>query len=243
MLTSEKLKRDLLIYGLDEPFQITDFISSFEDYYNYDNESEKNIKILDIIRYFLESNIFEIGEDYDFEKWDLSLEDTLLKIKLILNSDESLLFKAFFNLTNKGRKEALIYVDKENVIQENILLACCDDIVNIEKIMELIKEVFATYDPEEIEYEFLYCISSLADRHFIEVITFTADQFQTLKYSIYPVPFENKIQEQLEYNKTHQIKDSIFLKITPKGKLLIEEWKKLGGRISDHFDKVLKTSD
>ena len=63
-----KLKRYLLLYDLSEPFQIIDFIDSFENYYYFNDRHVKNIKILEVIKYFLEDDIFEIGEDYHFEK-------------------------------------------------------------------------------------------------------------------------------------------------------------------------------
>lgn len=243
MLALEKLKRYLLLYDLDEPFQLMDFIDASEKYYTFNNDSERNYKIVELIKYFLENNIFEVGEDYNFEKWDLSLDDTILKIKSMLDSGEDLFYKAFFDLTPKGRQEALNYLDKQFEVQEKVLLACQNNPIDLHRIAEFIQEVFSAKDFEEIEYELLDCVLRLSGWDFIEVIYFVDNKYHVLAYSVYPEQFKDKIKSYINSQEKLETRNQMLCRIAHDGKLVLEEWKKSGGRISDYFDKIIFASD
>jgi hypothetical protein len=232
MLALEKLKRNLIVKAADEPFQIINLIPSIETYYHFKNENEKNVKILEIIKYFLEEDILQVGKDYNFEKWDLSLYNTLLKIKSMLDSGENLFYKVFFDLTVKGRQEALTYFEKQEAVQGKVLLACQDTFLGLDKVIEFIKETFSN-DPEEIEFEFRDIILSLLDWKFIEIGNLVDNKFEPWEY------FLKHTREKIKIFKLTDNNKNIYFQITPKGQLVLDEWKKSGGRISDHFNKII----
>ena len=142
----------------------------------------------------------------------------------MLDSGEDLFYKAFFDLTIKGRHEALNYLDKQFEVQEKVLLACQNNPINLYKIAEFVKEVFSTKDPEEIEFELLDCIMSLADWHFIEIIYFVDNKYRVLAYSVYHDQFKDKIKSYITSQEKLETKNQMLCRIDIKGQLVLDEW-------------------
>lgn len=245
MLEIEKMKRASFLSALEEADDITIIISTVSRYLNNKEpltDEKLNIKTLEYIKYLLDNDLFEVGDDYyDFKKWPLSIEQTLDKIKTFLHSGESLVFAFYFNLSAKGKAEADKYFDLQQKTREKILLLCESNYVDIPTIISIVKEEFKTEDKEEIELEFINCVSSLTDWYFIEPGVFQEEKFKGLgRFHRHEL---RKLFHNFEPKEEYINKKRILFHITPKGNKVLKEWRDEGERLSSHFDNFLGLGD
>ena len=238
----ERLKKNFLLVGLDEEFNLRSIFTDVAGIFYYYNTvkivefsmSELDDKILIFLKKLLEDNLFEISGNIEgIELKNLSVEDVLLKIKFVMENDrDSDIFSSiYFNLTERGKEEAKKYLLQMINVKEKILINGSKSCQNLKDIFDITKQEFKTNDLEDIQYESINAVCFLLQNKFIEVGELKGNyNFTAWSYTAYDYYKHLKSELSNIGKESKNIEISWFKNIHPTD-ILIDKWKECGGRL------------
>jgi hypothetical protein len=168
----EKLKQYYLVFGLDDIIDIyMNLIGTIEGEFKLEDLLEVQTKTLEVIKYFLESELFEVGclggGGALVIPWNITIEESLVRIKEMWDSAGSdltqLIWFICLDLTPKGQKIAISILLNEINVKEQVLIKGKERLISIQDIISIIKNEFHTIDSVEIKYRTLDAIRLLID--------------------------------------------------------------------------------
>lgn len=239
MISYEFLKKQKLLGALDTPFDLLYLIWIVGiNFCNKDETLEKQ-KTLEVIRYFLESGLFQIS-DYDGTKeWILTTEEAIKKIQSLWESasqnyedimDDPNMW-IYFKLTAAGRIAAKEYASQQIYAGENILLLASEKpYINFYDIIKITKEMFTIANAEELYVKILDIASGLweGEKKFLEI----GDLNQAGQFIPWSGGYiREKIEKRWNPIEGEPKNEIAWLRITPEAKKLVEEGKTKGGRL------------
>ncbi len=236
MTKLERIKKEFLNWGLHEYCDLIRIINSVSAEFEPKNKEDKKNKVLETVRYLLESGLYIVQKskvnEISFNSFD-PIDETISKIdslyKYSNTGDDDWKWLVALKLSSKGieaaRKELLSKIQSK----EKIIIACCKKEQSLINITEIIKQQFDTNDIDEIAAETVETLDFLLDNKYLEAndVEIWNNNWRTLYYKD-TIVVESKIKRIILGSNESE---NIFFNSTPSTNALVEKWKECGGRL------------